>query len=73
MMINRYLGWIGCFFVCLGAMLTTLKIDPLNIYALNMGAIVYALWGLRTRQWNQVAVNLFLIAVYGIGALWRMI
>ena len=70
--INKTLGWVGCFFVCLGAALTSLQVDPLNIYALNIGAIVYAIWGYRVRQWNQLAVNLFLIAVYGFGAVWRM-
>ena len=69
---NKTLGWVGCFFVCLGAALTTFQIDPLNIYALNLGAIVYAVWGYRVKQWNQLAVNLFLIGVYGFGALWRM-
>ena len=70
---NKALGWVGCFFVCLGAALTTFQFDPANIYALNLGAIVYAIWGYRVKQWNQLAVNLFLIAVYGFGALWRMV
>jgi hypothetical protein len=71
-MINRVLGWTGCFFVCVGALLTTFDIDPLNIYALNVGAIIYAAWGIRTRQWNQVAVNGFLIAIYGLGLVLRI-
>ena len=70
---DKILGWVGCFLVCLGAGLTTFQIDPLNIYALNLGAIVYAIWGYRVKQWNQLAVNLFLIGVYGFGALWRML
>ena len=70
---DKALGWVGCGLVCLGAALTTFQIDPLNIYALNLGAIVYAIWGYRVKQWNQLAVNLFLIGVYGFGALWRML
>jgi 4-hydroxybenzoate polyprenyltransferase len=71
--ITRALGWIGCLFICIGAIAVTLEIDPLNIYMLNAGAIVYAVWGYRTKQWNQVTVNLFLIAVYSFGAIWRLI
>ena len=70
---NKALGWVGCFLVCLGAALTTFQFDPANIYALNLGAIVYAIWGYRVKQWNQLAVNLFLIAAYGFGALRRMV
>ena len=70
---NRALGWLGCLFVCVGAIAVTLEIDPFNIYALNAGAIVYAVWGYRTKQWNQVTVNIFLIAVYSFGVVWRLI
>ena len=71
--ITRVLGWVGCLFICIGAIAVTLEIDPLNIYMLNAGAIVYAVWGYRTKQWNQVTVNLFLIAVYSFGTVWRLI
>jgi hypothetical protein len=70
---NKILGWAGCFFVCVGAIAVTLEFDPLNIYALNIGALIYALWGYRTKQWNQVTVNVFLIAVYSFGLIWRII
>jgi len=53
-MINRVLRWAGCFFVCVGALLTTFDIDPLNIYALNVGAIIYAVWGIRTLCGNGI-------------------
>ena len=71
--INQALGWVGCLLVCIGAIAVALEIDPLNIYMLNAGAIVYGIWGYRTKQWNQVAVNLFLIAVYSFGVVWRLI
>jgi 4-hydroxybenzoate polyprenyltransferase len=71
--ITRVMGWAGCLFICIGAIAVTLEIDPLNIYMLNAGAVVYAVWGYRTKQWNQVTVNLFLIAVYSFGTIWRLI
>ena len=70
---NKILGWVGCFFVCVGAIAVALEIDPLNIYTLNVGALIYAIWGWRTKQWNQVAVNIFLILVYSFGLIWRII
>ena len=42
--INKILGWLGCFFVCVGAIAVTLDLDPINIYTLNIGAIIYGIW-----------------------------
>lgn len=71
--VNRFLGWLGCFFVCVGAVAVTLDLDPINVYALNIGSIIYGIWGFRTKQWNQVIVNMFLISVYSLGIVWRLI
>jgi hypothetical protein len=71
--INNMIGWFGCIVVCVGALAVALNIDPLNVYALNLGALIYAIWGYRTKQWNQVAVNAFLISVYTFGAIYRLI
>jgi hypothetical protein len=65
--INKSLGWTGCFFVCAGALCTSLRIDPLNIYFLNVGAAIYLLWSVRTKTWNQVVVNIVLLAIYILG------
>jgi 4-hydroxybenzoate polyprenyltransferase len=65
--VSKALGWAGCFFVCAGALCTSLRIDPLNIYFLNLGAIVYLFWSIRTKTWNQVVVNTVLLAIYIMG------
>ena len=70
--INTALGWLGCIVVMVGAVSVSLGIDPLNVYALNFGALIYGIWGYRTKQWNQVVVNGFLITVYTFGLLYRM-
>jgi hypothetical protein len=64
---SRQLGWLGCFFVCAGALCTSLRIDPPNIYFLNLGALVYLIWSIRTKTWNQVVVNTVLLAIYIMG------
>jgi hypothetical protein len=65
--INNSLKWAGCALVCAGAVCTSLRIDPLNIYLLNAASICYGLWGYRIKELNQVVVNVFLIVVYIIG------
>ena len=46
-MLNNLLKWGGCFTVVLGALCTSLRIDPLNIYFLNVGALLYLLWSVQ--------------------------
>ncbi len=54
----------------LGAAFTSLRIDPLNIYFLNLGAALYLIWSIRIREWNLVIVNGVLLAIYVFGLLW---
>ena len=67
MQINTVLKWVACAFVCIGAALTTFKLDPYNIVALNIGALLYAIWGYRIKEINQVVVNGALICLYVVG------
>jgi hypothetical protein len=51
----------------IGAILTSLRIDPMNIYLLNVGAILYFVWGYRIREWNLIVINAGFILIYAIG------
>jgi len=64
---NFYLKWAGCAFCCAGALCTSLRIDPANIYLLNAGAVVYLIWAIRIREANLIAVNSILLGLYAIG------
>jgi len=64
---NFYLKWAGCAFCCAGALCTSLRIDPANIYLLNAGAVVYLAWAIRIREANLIAVNSILLGLYAIG------
>lgn len=64
---NNFLKWSGCLAVCLGALCTSLRIDPLNIWLLNLGALLYLLWALRIRETNLIIVNAVLLALYLVG------
>jgi hypothetical protein len=65
--INNTLKWLGCATVVAGALCTSLRIDPLNIYLLNVGALAYLLWAIRIRETNLVIVNGVLLAIYILG------
>ena len=64
---NNLLKWSGCATVVLGALCTSLRIDPLNIYLLNAGALLYLIWAIRIRELNLVLVNGVLLAIYLVG------
>ena len=55
-----------------GALATSLSIDPLNIWLLNAGAVLYLYWSVSVRDWNLVAVNAGLLTIYVIGAIIRL-
>ena len=65
--INDVLKWAGCLAVCAGALTTSLRIDPLNIYLLNLGALLYLVWAVRIKETNLIAVNGVLLALYFVG------
>jgi hypothetical protein len=66
-MLNNILKWMGCATVVLGALCTSLRIDPLNIYFLNAGALLYLIWAVRIREKNLIVVNAVLLALYVVG------
>ena len=65
--INNTLKWLGCATVVAGALCTSLRIDPLNIYLLNVGALAYLVWAVRIREKNLIVVNAVLLALYVVG------
>lgn len=67
-MLDNVLKYVGMIAVILGAILTSLRIDPANIFFLNLGALAYLIWSIRIREWNLVAVNGTLLAIYIVGA-----
>ncbi len=67
MQFNTWLKWSACVVTLAGAVLTSLRIDPMNIYLLNCGAILYFVWGHRIREWNIIVINLGFIVIYAWG------
>jgi len=66
-LLNFVLKWVACVVTLSGALCTALRIDPTNIYLLNLGAVLYLIWSVRIREWNLVVVNAVLLLIYCIG------
>lgn len=65
--LNWWLKWVACAVTLSGALCTALRIDPMNIYLLNLGAVLYLMWSIRIREWNLIVVNVALLLIYIIG------
>jgi hypothetical protein len=65
--LNWVLKWVACVVTLVGATCTALRIDPMNIYLLNLGAILYLWWSIRIREWNLIVVNVVLLLIYIVG------
>jgi hypothetical protein len=65
--LNFYLKWTACAVTLGGALCTAVRIDPLNIYLLNVGALLYLVWSLRIREFSLVTINAGLLLIYVLG------
>jgi hypothetical protein len=65
--LNWWLKWVACAVTLGGALCTALRIDPMNIYLLNAGAVLYLMWSIRIREWNLIVVNVALLLIYITG------
>ena len=64
--------WIATFITLAGAVCTALMIDPLNIYLLNLGALLFLVWGYMIQDKAMITVNAGLLFVYILGIMLRL-
>jgi hypothetical protein len=64
--------WAGTFVTLIGAVLTSLAIDPINIYFLNIGSILFLIWATLIKDKAMIAVNAGLLTIYIIGVTIRI-
>lgn len=70
-MIN-VLKWVATIVTLAGAVATALMIDPLNIWMLNFGSLLFLIWGFLIKEKAMIAVNGGLLFVYAGGLFYRM-
>jgi len=72
-LINNILKWSALVITLSGAICTSMKLDPMNVYLLNLGCVVYLSWSWRIREWSLVLVNAGLLAIYLPGGVMRLL
>lgn len=69
---SRTLEWIATAVTLVGAFLTAQGSDPWNIYAMNLGSLLWLFWALRERLWSIAVVNLVMLSIYCWGLVSRI-
>jgi hypothetical protein len=64
---TRILAWTATGITLMGALCTSLRIDPLNVYLLNVGALLFLWWAVRIRDRAMITVNAGLLGIYILG------
>jgi hypothetical protein len=67
-----FLKWVATLVTLAGALATALALDPLNIYLLNAGAILFLIWGILIKEKAMIAVNAGLLGIYVFGLMLRV-
>lgn len=65
--LTRLLVWVSTALTLAGALCTSLRIDPMNVYLLNLGCVLFLWWSFRIRDRAMITVNAGLLAIYAIG------
>ena len=62
--VDSILKWTATVLILIGAVLTSLAIDPWNIYLMNAGTLIWLIWALRIRDNALIVVNAGLLVIY---------
>jgi hypothetical protein len=72
MLLQNKIKWVATAVTLCGAMATALQLDPLNIYLLNAGALLFLWWAFLIKDKAMVTVNAGLLGTYVLGILVRI-
>jgi hypothetical protein len=59
--------WIAVVICIGGALATSFRFDPINIYLLNISAFLFLIWAVMIRDKGMITVNFGLLVCYVIG------
>ena len=59
--------WVATGVTLSGGLATALMYDPLNIILLNIGALLFLVWGYLIRDLAMITVNSGMLLIYIIG------
>jgi hypothetical protein len=69
---TKTIEWIAVLISIYGAVLTVIGIDPYNIYVLNLGSLLWVIWGFLERKYSIIIVNFGMLSIYVMGTAHRM-
>jgi hypothetical protein len=64
--------WFATGLTLCGAVCTAFQVDPLNVYFLNAGALVFLIWACMIKEKAMITVNAGLLIIYIIGLVVRV-
>ena len=64
---DSLLKWTATAATLAGAVLTSLAIDPVNVYLFNAGSLLFLIWAVRIQDTALIAVNAGLLTIYAVG------
>jgi hypothetical protein len=67
MMKVLFFKWFATIVTLCGALATALQYDPLNIYLLNAGSLLFLYWAYLIKDKAMITVNLGLLSIYIAG------
>ena len=72
MKIVDIIKWVATFITLAGALATALMFDPLNVWLLNIGALLFLVWACMIKEKAMIVVNAGLLAIYIMGLVVRV-
>ena len=72
MKIVDIIKWVATFITLAGALATALMFDPLNVWLLNIGALLFLIWAFMIKEKAMIVVNAGLLSIYIIGLVVRV-
>ena len=62
-----YLKWLATFVTIIGAICTSINLDPLGPALLNLGAFLWLIVSIAWREWSLIVINATLLLIYTVG------
>ena len=72
MLLVNKIKWVATAVTLAGAVATAAMFDPLNIWLLNIGSLLFLIWAVMIKEKAMITVNSGLLLIYDFGAFYRM-
>lgn len=71
---KRTIEVLATILTTLGALYTAIGgYDPINVYLLNSGSVLWTMWAILDKKYGVLVVNLNMLIIYSYGTLTRIL